>query len=140
MPTFIKAGLWKKARKPLEGELELDRLIRENVPPAKNNTKNITSLVTSDVYTLTKEDFFKTLVYTGATDITINITSSLSLVSADFFNLLQAGAGKVTIAGSGVNINHTVDVLPTTYGSNALITVFVYTSDTVIVSGNLELA
>jgi hypothetical protein len=140
MPTYIKAGLWKKARKPLDGELELERLIRENVPPAKNNIKDITLLVTSNVYNLTKEDFFKTLVYTGATDITINITSSLSLVSADFFNLLQASTGKVTIAGSGVNINYTSDVVPKTYGVNALITVFVYTPNVVIVSGNLELA
>jgi hypothetical protein len=140
MPTFIKAGLWKKAKKSLDGELELERLIRQSTPPSKNNLKDITSLVVAGVYTITKEDFFKTLVYTGLTDITVNITSSISLVNADFFNLLQTGSGKVTIGGSGVNINYTSDVLPTTYGDNALITVFVYTSDTVIVSGNLELA
>jgi len=33
MPTFIKAGLWKKAKKALEGELNLTSLIQSLIPP-----------------------------------------------------------------------------------------------------------
>jgi hypothetical protein len=33
MPTFIKAGLWKKAKKALEGELNLTSLIQSLTPP-----------------------------------------------------------------------------------------------------------
>jgi hypothetical protein len=106
----------------------------------KPSFKNITDLIVNDVYTLTNDDFFKTLIYTGSVDVTINITSSLSLISTDFFNLLQVGSGKVTIGGSGVNIEHTTDVLPTSFGLNALLTVLVYDSTNVIVSGNLKLA
>ena len=33
MPTYIKAGLWKKAKKALEGELNLTSLIQSLIPP-----------------------------------------------------------------------------------------------------------
>jgi hypothetical protein len=33
MPTFIKPGFWNKKRKQLAGELDLDKLVRELLPP-----------------------------------------------------------------------------------------------------------
>jgi hypothetical protein len=44
-----------------------------------------------------------TLLYTGATAITLTIPSGL--VSGLKFRVVQGGAGKVTIAGSGVTVN-----------------------------------
>ena len=32
MTTFIKAGFWKKAKKALQGELDLTKLIQDNIP------------------------------------------------------------------------------------------------------------
>ena len=102
--------------------------------------KDITSSVVAGVYTVISDDFFKTLVYTGSTDITIEFTSSITYVESDSLNILQIGAGQITVAGSGININYTTDVVPISYGPNSLITVLVYTPTTLIISGNLKLA
>jgi hypothetical protein len=102
--------------------------------------KDITSSVVAGVYTITSDDFFKTLVYTGSDDITIEFTSSVTYVEGESLNILQIGAGAITVAGSGININYTTDVLPTSYGPNSLMTVLVYVPTTLILSGNLKLA
>jgi hypothetical protein len=102
--------------------------------------KDITSSVVADVYTITSKDFFKTLVYTGSDDITIEFTSSISYTESESLNILQIGAGQITVAGSGININYTTDVLPISYGANSLMSVLVYTPTTLILSGNLKLA
>lgn len=102
--------------------------------------KDITSSVVANVYTITSDDFYKTLVYTGSTNITIQFTSSVTYVESESLTILQIGVGTITVAGSGININYTTDVLPTSYGPNSLMTVLVYTPTTLILSGNLKLA
>lgn len=102
--------------------------------------KDITSLIIAGVYTLTNEDFNTSLIYTGSSNINIQITSSLSFVTGTSFTIIQKGAGQITVSGSGVNINVPSDVVPTTYGTNSIADIIVYSSNEVIVSGKLKFA
>ena len=102
--------------------------------------KDITSLIIAGVYTLTNEDFNTSLIYTGSSNINIQITSSLSFVTGTSFTIIQKGAGQITVSGSGVNISVPSDVVPTTYGTNSIADIIVYSSNEVIVSGKLKFA
>jgi hypothetical protein len=102
--------------------------------------KDITSLVITGVYALVNEDFTKSLIYTGSSNINVQITSSLSFVTGTSFTIIQKGAGQITVSGSGVNINVPSDVVPTTYGANSIADIIVYSSTEVIVSGKLKFA
>jgi hypothetical protein len=116
----------------------LRKYIINSIPGPK--VKDITTNVVAGVYTITNDDFSKTLVYTGSTDITIEFSSSIIYTEALSLNILQIGAGIITVAGSGININYTTDVLPISYGANSLMSVLFYTPTTLILSGNLKLA
>lgn len=101
---------------------------------------DITSSVISGTYTVTDNDFQKTLIYTGSDNINLLLTSSLTLVEGTSITLLQKGSGQITIVGSGVSINTTSDVVATTYGQNSLVDILVYSASIseVIVSGKLK--
>lgn len=101
---------------------------------------DITSSVISGTYTVTDNDFQKTLIYTGGDNINLLLTSSLTLVEGTSITLLQKGSGQITIVGSGVSINTTSDVVATTYGQNSLVDILVYSTSIseVIVSGKLK--
>ena len=116
----------------------LRKYIIDSIPQPK--VKDITTSVVTGVYTITNDDFSKTLVYTGSTDITIQFSSSIIYTEALSLNILQIGAGIITVGGSGININYTTDVLPISYGPNSLMSILVYTPTTLILSGNLKLA
>jgi hypothetical protein len=108
----------------------------------KPEFNDITSGVTGGVYTVTDSDFLTTLVYTGSSNINVQLASSLELVSGSRITLLQKGSGQMTVVGSGVTISTTADVVATTYGANAMADVIVYSSVSpeVIVTGKLKFA
>lgn len=103
---------------------------------------NITSSVISGTYTVTNNDFLKTLVYTGTASINLLLTSSLTFVEGASITLLQKSSGQITVVGSGVVISTTSDVVATTYGANSLADILVYSASSpeVIVSGKLKFA
>ena len=116
----------------------IKKYVIDSIPQPK--LKDITTSVVAGVYTITNDDFSKTLVYTGSANITIQFSSSIIYTEAMSLNILQIGAGLITVAGSGININYTSDVLPISYGPNSLMSVLVYTPTTLILNGNLKLA
>ena len=103
---------------------------------------DITSSVISGTYTVTNNDFLKTLVYTGTASINLLLTSSLTFVEGASITLLQKSSGQITVVGSGVVISTTSDVVATTYGANSLADILVYSASSpeVIVSGKLKFA
>jgi len=103
---------------------------------------NITSSVISGTYTVTNNDFLKTLVYTGTASINLQLSSSLTFIEGTSITLLQKSSGQITVVGSGVVISTTSDVVATTYGANSLADILVYSASSpeVIVSGKLKFA
>ena len=101
---------------------------------------NITSSVISGTYTVTNNDFLKTLVYTGTASINLLLSSSLTFIEGTYITLLQKSSGQITVVGSGVVISTTSDVIATTYGVNSIADILVYSvsSPEVIVSGKLR--
>jgi hypothetical protein len=103
---------------------------------------NLTSSVISGTYTVTNNDFLKTLVYTGTASINLLLASSLTFVEGTSITLLQKSSGQINVVGSGVVISTTSDVVATTYGANSLADILVYSASSpeVIVSGKLKFA
>lgn len=79
--------------------------------------KDITTLVVAGVYTITADDLFKTLLYTGYDNITVLLSSTLAAATGSWVSLTQQGAGRITLAVDGYTLNYSADESPTLYGA-----------------------
>jgi hypothetical protein len=106
------------------------------------NFKNIDSSLVSGTYSVLATDYTKTLVYTGTSSISVVLSTGTTYSVGRWINVLQKGAGQITIGANGFILSYSSDELPTTFGANSLATVLVYSSSTpeLIVSGKLKLA
>lgn len=78
--------------------------------------KDITALVVAGVYTVTADDMFKTLLYTGYDNITVLFSSSVAAAAGSKVILTQQGIGSVTLEVSGYTLHYSADESPTMYG------------------------
>ena len=106
------------------------------------NFKNIDSSLVSGTYSVLSTDYTKTLVYTGTSSINVVLSTGTTYSVGKWINVLQKGAGQITIGSNGFILSYSSDELPTTFGANSLATVFVYSASSpeLIVSGKLKLA
>ena len=105
------------------------------------NFKNIDSSLVSGTYSVLSTDYTKTLVYTGTSSINVVLSTGTTYSVGKWINVLQKGAGQITIGSNGFILSYSSDELPTTFGANSLVTVFVYSTSSpeLIVSGKLKL-
>jgi hypothetical protein len=103
---------------------------------------NIDSRVSGGACTVLDSDFYTTLVYTGSSNINLQLTTALTLVEGSRITVLQKGSGQVTVVGSGVIVSTTSDVVATTYGPNAMCDVVIYSASSpeAVVTGKLKFA
>ncbi|MFP9114591.1 hypothetical protein ACLI1A_11660 [Flavobacterium sp. RHBU_3] len=79
--------------------------------------KDITTLVVAGVYTVTADDLFKTLVYTGSNNVTVLLSSTVAAAAGSKITLTQQGTGRITFAVDGYTLNYSADESPTLYGA-----------------------
>ncbi|MFP9114595.1 hypothetical protein ACLI1A_11680 [Flavobacterium sp. RHBU_3] len=104
--------------------------------------KIIDAQVSGGVYTVTADDFGKTLRYNGTGEITIVLSTVVPSVVGNQFKIYQACTGKITFSVNGYLLRYGNDVVPKLYGtySTAVIEVTDVSPATVYMYGKLELA
>lgn len=103
----------------------LQGALSENVYK-KEDLQLIDRLIQGDKYAVTEDDFGKTLVYTGSTNIHIILSSSIYYEEGDNFHILQLGAGGVTFETDGFLLTHADDETPKLFGQHSMAKVLLF--------------
>lgn len=102
--------------------------------------KIIDSLVVDSLYTITNEDFGKTLVYNGLDDINMLLSTNLTYEPGYFVNIIQSNAGNISFVVDGFLLKHSPDELPETYAYNSTATIIILEEYSALIFGKLKLA
>lgn len=102
--------------------------------------KVIDADVVDSLYTITNEDFGKTLVYNGLDDINMLLSTNLMYEPGYFVNVIQANMGNVAFVVDGFLLKHSPDELPETYAYNSTAGIIILEEYTALVFGKLKLA
>jgi hypothetical protein len=106
----------------------------------KQEIKVIDDLVTNGLYTITSDDFGKTLVYYGHESIDMLVSTNILYEDGYTLHALQAGAGSVKFVTNGFVLHHAADELPETYGFYSMAAITILDEFSVMVFGKLKLA
>lgn len=107
---------------------------------AVQKLKHIDSLLTDSTYTITEDDFGKTLIYSGIDNINMLLSTNVNYSIGNFLNFIQSGPGSIKLVIDGFIIKHSLDELPETYGSNSVAGLTITDEYLVMIFGKLKLA
>jgi hypothetical protein len=102
--------------------------------------KVIDTHVAGSLYTITNEDFGKTLVYNGLDDINMFLSTNLTYEPGYFVNVIQANMGNIAFVVDGFILKYSPDELPETYAYNSTATIIILEEYLALVFGKLKLA
>lgn len=102
--------------------------------------KVIDSLVLGSLYTITNEDFGKTLIYNGLNDINMLLSTNLNYKPGYFLNVIQSAIGNIAFVADGFILKHSPDELPETYSFNSAAGIIILEEYEALVFGKLKLA
>lgn len=106
----------------------------------KQELKVIDNSIEDNLYTITPDDFGKTLVYNGIENIDMLLSTNILYENGDTLHFLQAGAGTIKFVTNGFILHHAADELPETYGFYSMAAITILDEFSVMVFGKLKLA
>ena len=102
--------------------------------------KVIDPFVVGSLYTITNDDFGKTLIYNGIDDIDMLLSTNLTYMPGYFLNVIQSAVGNIEFVADGFTLKHSPDELPETYSFNSTAGIIILDEYEALVFGKLKLA
>ncbi|WP_297334644.1 hypothetical protein [Flavobacterium sp.] len=106
----------------------------------KQQLKVIDNFIINNLYTITADDFGKTLIYSGVDNIDMLLGTDILYENGYTLHFLQAGAGTIKFVTNGFILHHAADELPETYGFYSMAALTILDEFSVMVFGKLKLA